>query len=862
MKQSMCFIIHKIHLVLACLACVGHTRRVQSPGSVKNKLAANEAWARMAGLASYSDDSVHTGMFEQSREPVKKSKGLHNSDYGRHYGNWDAPAYGDTYRNLDALDYGGYLQEAQVAKKAKGKVKGYPSTHGQVAEDLYDLSRSPSKYELDSHTLASYRQQVAKAAAAQKASTAGRQEKRSQRNQEKMPSVDSFSSRDHSRWYGDWDDPRYDTEGYATAKKVPRAGGRSKAEGRYAESRHEHGHGRQVPAAVGGHPSQYEHILDQLHEYGHIPPKYNQHSYTSGGQRHDSAKTALEQMTRFERQDRRSPRSQKEEPYANSLSNRHHSRWYGDWDAPGFDVDRNSVDESASLGGDASVYRQKQMRAFRESEKAYGRLDEVSPGLTSRKHRPEKTAMPKMSAVAQPSVLSQKNHGAESLLDAFRASGKTLGKEEAVVHNTGRASQSRGSAKTPGFDDYRHFAEQAALSAKEPLQSRNSMAGHRDARSQHSMNRQEQDKKVMPNPSMPKRPVANSPRETIRAMDGSFRDGHHNGIRSRDSIRSEELDKKVLPSPRLPKHPVVNSREEAVTATDAFVQDGHRRNAKGGGGVQGEEQGKQVLPTSYTPKRPLTNSQKEVKANDAIKSRDHGYSHADIEQRTPGAATQSRPAASSQKHAHARSILDALAGGQQQVMGQAATPTPKASAPSSNHFAQNQKSSNDLDEYLRGTPCPQYQPLQMSDWQEIDRELALDIMLPEVKHQDIEAWLSTDGRTVNVKGRRALPGGRKACLPRHSQLSADGRFEVLSAALHLPATGDISKVDVKELPGGMRIVLPRLLPPPIQETRKKTSVPLPPSTGIYIEEEDFPWPEKDDDACDGFVDNRGDFQSY
>jgi len=37
---------------------------------------------------------------------------------------------------------------------------------------------------------------------------------------------------------------------------------------------------------------------------------------------------------------------------------------------------------------------------------------------------------------------------------------------------------------------------------------------------------------------------------------------------------------------------------------------------------------------------------------------------------------------------------------------------------------------------------------------------------------------------------------------------------------------------------------------------------LPPSTGIEVEEVDFPWPEKDPDASEGWIDNRGEFQPY
>jgi len=37
---------------------------------------------------------------------------------------------------------------------------------------------------------------------------------------------------------------------------------------------------------------------------------------------------------------------------------------------------------------------------------------------------------------------------------------------------------------------------------------------------------------------------------------------------------------------------------------------------------------------------------------------------------------------------------------------------------------------------------------------------------------------------------------------------------------------------------------------------------LPSSEGIEVEDADFPWPEKNDDASEGWFDNRGDFQYY
>lgn len=46
------------------------------------------------------------------------------------------------------------------------------------------------------------------------------------------------------------------------------------------------------------------------------------------------------------------------------------------------------------------------------------------------------------------------------------------------------------------------------------------------------------------------------------------------------------------------------------------------------------------------------------------------------------------------------------------------------------------------------------------------------------------------------------------------------------------------------------------------QSKMRGSVNLPSSTGIHVEDAEFPWPEKSSDASAGWYDNRGDFQPY
>jgi len=220
---------------------------------------------------------------------------------------------------------------------------------------------------------------------------------------------------------------------------------------------------------------------------------------------------------------------------------------------------------------------------------------------------------------------------------------------------------------------------------------------------------------------------------------------------------------------------------------------------------------------------------------------------------------------------------------------------------------------DDYDNYFQQrAPCPRYQSMHLSDWQvAANQQLVLDISLPNVRHQDMRASLSSDGSTIHMKAWRHLPARGRACLPAGASVSHDGRYEVLEADIPVPGMVDGERASMRELRGGMRISVPHRPRPqemsaprrgwpqatatrdegsssgrsrthanahreaaataalpgsrtqgPSEYARARVTVALPPSTGIQVEDDVFPWPQKNPDASEGWLDNRGDFQFY
>jgi hypothetical protein len=200
---------------------------------------------------------------------------------------------------------------------------------------------------------------------------------------------------------------------------------------------------------------------------------------------------------------------------------------------------------------------------------------------------------------------------------------------------------------------------------------------------------------------------------------------------------------------------------------------------------------------------------------------------------------------------------------------------------------------------LNRAPCPHYSPIRHSQWQlKADRELSVKVSMPDVETHDMEARLAEDGSTITVIGTRPLPSRRRACLPAEVQIAPNGRYEVLETTVPVPRSGDAQSARVRRLNEAMIISMPRIpqpaeskptrnsfangrahdtpslsLPKSIRYDQAKLHEPtspkavsarasLPPSTGIHVEDAEFPWPLKSEDASTGWFDNRGDFQSY
>jgi hypothetical protein len=231
------------------------------------------------------------------------------------------------------------------------------------------------------------------------------------------------------------------------------------------------------------------------------------------------------------------------------------------------------------------------------------------------------------------------------------------------------------------------------------------------------------------------------------------------------------------------------------------------------------------------------------------------------------------------------------------------------------------------DYYDHFQPCPRYRPMQVSNWQMSSRDqLLLEVSVPDVHHQNVDAWLSRDASSIHVKGLRALPPQGPRCLPSSTKLSKTGHYEILEMSISVPNNADIGRATVQKLRGGLKISMPRQVQlgqpeiqkvsmpadgnsihsqkpkldatqsrsvmqnsrkaritgmsrgdmttdPHIEATRSRAvhnpaptvmhpKVVLPPSTGIEVEDAEFPWPEERPDAAAGWIDNRGEFQFY
>lgn len=196
--------------------------------------------------------------------------------------------------------------------------------------------------------------------------------------------------------------------------------------------------------------------------------------------------------------------------------------------------------------------------------------------------------------------------------------------------------------------------------------------------------------------------------------------------------------------------------------------------------------------------------------------------------------------------------------------------------------------------------CPQYKPMQISEWQLVRSASGdghkIQIILPQVRAQDRRTQLSSDGRYLEILGLRPVPvrGRFRApeCLPQDAQVSRDGQHEILEASVPLPHGADVGRATVRQYgTQGVEVLVPgrptraqveqptvsrpstlvtarsaehakRLRRPAVPTLPARPKVVLPSSDGVAVVDEDFPYPEKKSDASSGWMDNRGEFQSY
>ncbi|CAE7228882.1 unnamed protein product [Symbiodinium sp. CCMP2592] len=176
-------------------------------------------------------------------------------------------------------------------------------------------------------------------------------------------------------------------------------------------------------------------------------------------------------------------------------------------------------------------------------------------------------------------------------------------------------------------------------------------------------------------------------------------------------------------------------------------------------------------------------------------------------------------------------------------------------------------------------PCPQYKPMELGDWEEAitpsGGAYQLSVKLPGVHPQSRLVELMEAGRGVHISGYRQVPtrGRVRAleCLPDDARLSRDGRYEILEAIVPFPKDADASKASVRHGRQGLEITAPLRRDPGVRSSRPSVSskriaaaeLQMAPRTdGIEITEEEYPYPEKDADAAEGWFDNRNEFQLY
>jgi hypothetical protein len=180
-------------------------------------------------------------------------------------------------------------------------------------------------------------------------------------------------------------------------------------------------------------------------------------------------------------------------------------------------------------------------------------------------------------------------------------------------------------------------------------------------------------------------------------------------------------------------------------------------------------------------------------------------------------------------------------------------------------------------------PCPQYKPVQVSAWDlKSGHHLIMDIAIPNVEQKTLRTWIDDAKSVIHVRGLRSIHQGSHKCLPIDAEISADGQYEILDAAIPFPKGGSRHELKAHKVRGGVRLTLPLETKPRSfvegktggftssfwnleehasdNEHLKQPEVES--CSDVTVEDVTYDWPEKDADAAEGYFDSRGDFYEY
>jgi HSP20 family molecular chaperone IbpA len=156
-------------------------------------------------------------------------------------------------------------------------------------------------------------------------------------------------------------------------------------------------------------------------------------------------------------------------------------------------------------------------------------------------------------------------------------------------------------------------------------------------------------------------------------------------------------------------------------------------------------------------------------------------------------------------------------------------------------------------------PCPLYQAGRASAW-ELDSELQLvaDVALPGVEKDTIRVLADKDDSRIHIKAMRDIRKHRRECLPEDANVIANGGYEVLKVVVDVPPGRSAQDVEVDYFDNALRLYLPGEDPRLDSDGHNKEIL----MNGMVIEDHEYDWPEKDEDASDGYYDQYDVFREW